>query len=184
MSIPTRTCGSRWLVMTVLLVIGGAGLETLVPAAAGDTATSPPGWSIAFDGSDSSPELVDGLVYLGSADGAVYALNADYGVTRWRFQTGSGLESGNPGVVVIPAGDGGMKEQIKAGLDMANKPPPAIKRVDRTPVVDNNGPLVAIRQGCVDGSRRVEPDGLRRDPERIHDEPRRQAPGALTGRRT
>src|SRR3972149_7524399 len=36
----------------------------------------------------SSPTVVDGLVYVGSMDGHVYALDAATGQEHWRFETG------------------------------------------------------------------------------------------------
>lgn len=36
----------------------------------------------------SSPAVVDGVVYLGSGDGSVYAIDAVSGTLRWRFKTG------------------------------------------------------------------------------------------------
>ena len=59
------------------------------------------GWKIKFDGSDSDPVIVDGVLYVGSADGAVYALDPTNGATKWRFQTGEGLSSG-PEIITMP----------------------------------------------------------------------------------
>jgi len=42
-----------------------------------------------FDAFLSSPVLADGLVFFGSGDGAVYALDAARGVLRWKFHTGN-----------------------------------------------------------------------------------------------
>jgi outer membrane protein assembly factor BamB len=41
-----------------------------------------------FDLFTSSPVVVDGVVYIGSGDGHVYALGAADGVLRWKFRTG------------------------------------------------------------------------------------------------
>jgi len=48
-------------------------------------------WKIKFDGSGSSPVIADGVLYVGSADGAIFALDPGSGETKWRFQTGEGL---------------------------------------------------------------------------------------------
>ena len=41
---------------------------------------------------ESSPAVVDGVVYIGSGDGNVYALNATNGAKLWNYTTGgSGL---------------------------------------------------------------------------------------------
>jgi eukaryotic-like serine/threonine-protein kinase len=41
-----------------------------------------------FDMFISSPTIADGVVYIGSGDHSVYAINADTGAMRWRFATG------------------------------------------------------------------------------------------------
>ncbi|MDS0284499.1 PQQ-binding-like beta-propeller repeat protein [Haloarcula onubensis] len=46
----------------------------------------------------SSPAVVDGIVYIGSNDGYVYALSAYDGTERWSFQTGDWVRS-SPAVV-------------------------------------------------------------------------------------
>ena len=47
---------------------------------------------------DSSPAVVDGVVYIGSGDGNVYALNARTGKKLWQYTTGGSVES-SPAVV-------------------------------------------------------------------------------------
>ena len=42
---------------------------------------------------DSSPTVVDGLLFVGSRDGHLYALNAETGVRRWTFKTESRVQS-------------------------------------------------------------------------------------------
>jgi len=41
----------------------------------------------------SSPAVVNGVVYIGSDDGNVYALNAGTGTLLWKYATGNGVES-------------------------------------------------------------------------------------------
>lgn len=41
----------------------------------------------------SSPAVVNGVVYVGSYDGYVYALNASNGTLLWRYLTGNGVYS-------------------------------------------------------------------------------------------
>jgi len=56
----------------------------------------------------SSPAVVDGLVYFGSFDGYVHALDASTGEERWRFQTGGEVWSSPAvadGKVYIGSGD-------------------------------------------------------------------------------
>jgi len=47
---------------------------------------------------ESSPAVVDGTVYIGSADGTVHALDATNGTEQWAFDTGGGVRS-SPAVV-------------------------------------------------------------------------------------
>ncbi len=46
------------------------------------------GWSVPFDGSDSRPVVNNGVLYVGSFDGAVYAFDMATGQQKWRYQTG------------------------------------------------------------------------------------------------
>ena len=46
----------------------------------------------------SSPAVVDGVVYVGSDDGNVYALNASSGAKLWNYTTGGDVYS-SPAVV-------------------------------------------------------------------------------------
>jgi outer membrane protein assembly factor BamB len=59
---------------------------------AGETMPDP------FDLFLSSPAVVNGVVYFGSGDGNVYALDAATGTQKWRFQTGDVVHS-SPAVV-------------------------------------------------------------------------------------
>ncbi|PYX50367.1 MAG: hypothetical protein DMG76_34870, partial [Acidobacteria bacterium] len=90
------------------------------------------GWKIKFDGSDSDPVIADGVLYVGSADGAVYALDPTNGATKWRFQTGEGLSLG-PEVITVPKG-ASPDEMITKAI---NAPRKGKKSVDLTPVVRN-----------------------------------------------
>jgi outer membrane protein assembly factor BamB len=45
-------------------------------------------WRVKMGPSESSPLVVDGVVYVGDWSGKVYALSAATGATRWTFQTG------------------------------------------------------------------------------------------------
>lgn len=51
-----------------------------------------------FDFFLSSPVVVDGMVYFGSGDGGVYAIDAATGAQRWRFETGDVVHA-SPAVV-------------------------------------------------------------------------------------
>jgi outer membrane protein assembly factor BamB len=51
-------------------------------------------WSVAIGTVvDSSPALTNGMAYVGSDDGNVYALNASTGARRWRFACGGEVGS-------------------------------------------------------------------------------------------
>lgn len=51
-------------------------------------------WSYAAGGwVDTAPAVMDGAVYVGSADGRVYALNAADGSERWSYATGDAVKS-------------------------------------------------------------------------------------------
>jgi outer membrane protein assembly factor BamB len=62
-------------------------------------------WSVS-GGSASSPAVVDGVVYVGDANGAVHALNAATGAEMWSYNTGDIVDSSPAvvnGVVYIPS---------------------------------------------------------------------------------
>ena len=52
-----------------------------------------PKWSYAFGGGRSSPAVANGVVYVGSDDYNVYALNAKTGAELWSDTTGFWVES-------------------------------------------------------------------------------------------
>jgi len=89
-----RQAGSAILVLS----LGGC----VVPDTTGQrevsgSLSSASGWRIPFWGTTSGPVLAGGLLYAGSGDGAIYALDPGSGAIRWSFQTGEGLSTG-PGV--------------------------------------------------------------------------------------
>ncbi len=59
----------------------------------------------------SSPAVVDGVVYVGSDDGNLYAIEAATGSERWRFTTGDQVNSSPAvvdGVVYVGSDDGNL----------------------------------------------------------------------------
>jgi len=59
----------------------------------------------------SSPAVADGIVYIGSQDYKLYALDAETGAKRWEYETGSWVESSPTianGVVYFGSNDGGL----------------------------------------------------------------------------
>jgi outer membrane protein assembly factor BamB len=63
-----------------------SGLDGVVVALNADTGKVR--WRVKIAPSESSPLVVDGVVYVGDWNGKVYALSAATGATRWTFQTG------------------------------------------------------------------------------------------------
>ena len=68
--------------------------NVLDPATAGDLAQV---WSYAVGSMYSSPTVADGIVYIGSDDFSLYALDAATGVLKWSYATGNEVSS-TPGV--------------------------------------------------------------------------------------
>jgi outer membrane protein assembly factor BamB len=94
------------------------------------------GWKVKLDGSGSRPVIADGVLYVGSADGAVYALDSKTGRMKWRFQTGEGLSS-VPQVIAVPPGTS-VAGQMSAAMTAAEKQrATGTRRVDMTPAVEN-----------------------------------------------
>ena len=51
-------------------------------------------WVFASDGTiESSPAVVEGVVYIGSCDGFLYALDAKSGRLKWKFKAGGAIVS-------------------------------------------------------------------------------------------
>lgn len=91
------------------------------------------GWRVKFDGSGSSPVIVDGFLYVGAADGGVYAFDPMTGDMKWRFQTGENLSPG-PRLITVPPGS--------SAIDTVQNLLPALRgegtrRVDMVPAVAN-----------------------------------------------
>jgi outer membrane protein assembly factor BamB len=119
----------RKLLLCLLLIVSGSFLGGAALHAASV------GWRIKFDGSGSRPVIADGVLYVGSADGAVYALDPGTGAAIWRFQTGDGLTSG-PQIITVPRGTN-FNDQVNAALIAAEKGRgEGTRRVDMTPAVD------------------------------------------------
>jgi outer membrane protein assembly factor BamB len=80
--------------------LGSSGIERRLPA------TDPP---YAYDYLHSSPVADEGIVYVGSADGHLYAVDLESGQQRWRFATGEKVRSSptvTDGVVHFGSWDG------------------------------------------------------------------------------
>jgi outer membrane protein assembly factor BamB len=92
--LPGRTLASPAVVDGVALVPAEDGRLHALDAASGamkwSTSIGGPTWLREIDHWDvypSSPTVVGGMVYVGSTDGRIYAIDAKTGTERWHFQT-------------------------------------------------------------------------------------------------
>jgi len=84
----------RWAVGATVVAAGGAGVWGASRLAGGETARSRLAWSFKTgDEIYSSPRVVDGVVYVGSADQHLYAIDAVGGKERWRSPTSGSVTS-------------------------------------------------------------------------------------------
>ena len=77
-------------------------------------------WSFPAENAvSSSPAVADGVVYVGSQDGNVYALDAATGAQAWSFPTGAPVTFSSPavadGVVYVGSNDGKVYSFTLAG---------------------------------------------------------------------
>lgn len=70
-------------------------------------------WQSKLYGGSASPVLANGALYVGTADGALVALDASSGATLWTFPTGQGLPPGD--VTVISRSLGEAMSSVRAG---------------------------------------------------------------------
>jgi len=130
--------GSQLLLFVVL--VSGLFLTGAVRDRLDDTSQpATTGWKIKFDESGSSPVIADGVLYVGSADGTVYALDPNTGEAKWRFHTGESLLPDTSGgqVITVPR-DTSVADQMIVGMNAAEKQRgQGIRRVDMTPAVEN-----------------------------------------------
>jgi len=136
----TTSHRSPRLILVVLLVVFG--LLCRSPAQSPPDKSShsaPAGWNIRFDGSGSRPALADGILYIGSADGAVYALDANTGHQMWRFQTGEALPVQiGPVIVAVPSGTSVIGALTSGAGAPDDKPPlEGVRRINMQPLVEN-----------------------------------------------
>jgi len=115
-----------------LVVMGSSIASGQNEAGATDEVDS--GWSVPFDGSDSRPVVNNGVLYVGSFDGAVYAFDMATSQQKWRYQTGEGLTSG-PEIIVIDSNE--IADQLGAAFTAIEKSQRGKREVSATPVVLN-----------------------------------------------
>ena len=132
-----RRTGLQLFLSGVLVGLFSTGVT---PSPADDKSPPPTtGWKIMWAESGSNPVMADSVLYLGSADGAVYSLNPNTGETKWRFQTGENLSpaTSGPQVITVPRGTS-TADQMVAGMDAVERQiKQGIRRVDMTPAVEN-----------------------------------------------
>ena len=100
--------------------------------------------SVPFDGSDSRPVVHNGVLYVGSFDGAVYAFDVATGQQKWRYQTGGSLTSG-PEIIVIDSDR--LEDQLGAAITASAKKPRGKRQISATPVF-LNGVVYMGNPGC------------------------------------
>lgn len=115
---------SHWLMVALVA------LALFLVATAAAAGTARVRWKVDFDGSTSAPVLAEGVAYVGSFDGAVYAFDAATGRQIWKFQTGERLTSG-PEMIQAPRG-----QELSAAMEAAGRAKQVGKReISATPVV-------------------------------------------------
>lgn len=114
------------------------------------------------DGVSSSPAVVDGTVYIGSADGSVYALSAADGKEQWSYETGDGVSSSpavhdgtvyvgslDESVYALSAADGEERWTFETGGGVVSSPTVVDERVY---LGSHDGAIYAL--STADGSER------------------------------
>lgn len=96
-------------------------------------------WKINFETSGSYPVISDNILYIGSADGAVYAIDSATGKIKWRFQTGKNLstKTSSAQIITVPKGTS-IGDQISVAMNQVEKlKNEGQRRVDMTPAIEN-----------------------------------------------
>lgn len=138
----TFPCGTYPKLLACLLLISGSFSTGYGQNLRDETSqAASTGWKIKFDGSDSDPVIANGVLYVGSADGAVYAFDPTNGATKWRFQTGEGLVSGPEIITVRPGAS--FEEQMAATKSALQHKSRGKREVNATPVVENGTVFIA-----------------------------------------
>ena len=104
-----------------------------------------------FDYLQSSPIVVDGWVYVGSADGKVYALAADTGNINWMFETGQKVRATptvDGGILYIGSWDGTIYA-LDALTGQARWQTPLGGQIQTTALVTNGLVFTASRKASV-----------------------------------
>jgi outer membrane protein assembly factor BamB len=92
-------------------------------------------WKIDLEPSRSNPVIADGVLYVGSGDGAVYALDPNTGETKWRFQTGENIPPNAFKSKIFPPGTSVTDIMAAAASEMKAQEAQGRRQVDMTPAV-------------------------------------------------
>jgi len=116
--------------LCLLFLLGVTSCSTNSPDISKDEVHSR--WIIPFDGSDSEPIIHDATIYIGSSDGAIYAIDPKNGKYLWKYQTGMNAPKSN---VIITSGKS-FEEMIGVSLDAKNKRK-GRREIKATPVIED-----------------------------------------------
>lgn len=98
-------------------------------------------WKIPFDGSDSVPVIHDGIIYIGSFKGGVYAINPKTGKQIWKYQTGKDSPRDN----AIYTSGKSFEEMLGVALDASLKKNKGRREIKATPVIEDGIVYVGSR---------------------------------------
>ncbi len=108
--VPARRITGRSIPRRRVMEIAMIGLVAATNTSSDAPGVAAPAWTRTIGGTvDSSPGVVGGVVYVGTDDGTVYALDANTGAVRWSYLTLGAVESSPAvvgGVVYVGSDDG------------------------------------------------------------------------------
>jgi outer membrane protein assembly factor BamB len=117
--------------------VAGSGDRTLDAL---DAATGTSLWSYETSAELGSPSVAGDTVFVGSADGNLFAVNARDGSERWQIDVGTGLATTSSvvfgGIVYVGAGSGGMLTAV-GGADGLAATQPGIAQTGQTAVYES-----------------------------------------------
>jgi outer membrane protein assembly factor BamB/sterol desaturase/sphingolipid hydroxylase (fatty acid hydroxylase superfamily) len=100
-------------------------------------------WRLELEESGSRPVIVDDVLYIGTGDGQVVAVDAASGSVRWRFQTGERIPAGAQ-IIDVPAGTH-RTTAVRDALEERRRR--GYRRVDMTPRVESGTVFVGSGDG-------------------------------------
>jgi outer membrane protein assembly factor BamB len=105
-------------------------------------------WKIELDGgcaagasAASAPLMHEGVIYIGSSDGAIYAISADSGEQMWRLQTGVGLPSGTG--IIVESDASNAADMLGKALEQTDQhATQGMSQITATPIFHSNTILI------------------------------------------